>query len=57
MPEAIYLEVSEKTETAKKAGRRGSVSRMLKILGVSHSGHLAWLHRVPSDTEKTLRNC
>ena len=41
MTEAIYLEVSEKTETAKKVGRRVSVSGMLKFLGVSHSGYLA----------------
>ena len=33
MTEAIYLEVSEKTEAAKKAGRRVSVSGMLKFLG------------------------
>lgn len=52
MTEAIYLEVSEKTEAAKKAGRRVSVSGMLKFLGVSRSGYLAWLHNVPSDTEK-----
>ena len=52
MTEAIYLEVSEKTEAAKKAGRRVSVSGMLKFLGVSRSGYCAWLHRVPSDTEK-----
>ena len=52
MTEAIYLEVSEKTEAAKKAGRRVSVSAMLKFLGVSRSGYLAWLHHVPSDTEK-----
>ena len=44
--------MSEKTETAKKAGRRVSVSGMLKFLGVSRSGYLAWLHHVPSDTEK-----
>ena len=48
----IYLEVSEKTEAAQKAGRRFSVSGMLKFLGVSRSGYRAWLHRVPSDTEK-----
>ena len=47
MTEAIYLEVSEKTEAAKKAGRRVSVSGMLKFLGVSRSGYLAWLHHVP----------
>ena len=52
MTEAIYLEVSEKTEAAKKAGRRVSVSGMLKFSGVSRSGYLAWLHHVPSDTEK-----
>ncbi len=52
MTEAIYLEVSEKTETTQKAGRRVSVSGMLKFLGVSRSGYSAWLHRVPSDTEK-----
>ena len=50
--QAIYLEVSEKTEAAQKAGRRFSVSGMLKFLGVSRSGYRAWLHRVPSDTEK-----
>ena len=52
MTEAIYLEVTEKTEAAQKAGRRVSVSGMLKFLGVSRSGYLAWLHHVPSDTEK-----
>ena len=34
------LKVSEKTEAAKKAGRRVSVSGMLKFLGVSRSGYL-----------------
>ena len=52
MTEVIYLKVSEKTEVAKNAGRRVSVSGMLKFLGVSRSGYHAWLHRVPSDTEK-----
>ena len=52
MTEAIYLEVSENTEAAQKAGRRVSVSEMLKFLGVSRSRYLAWLHHVPSDTEK-----
>ncbi len=32
MTEAIYLEVTEKAETAHKAKRRVSVSGMLKIL-------------------------
>ena len=54
MTEAIYLEVSEKTEAAKKRLDAGvSVSGMLKFLGVSRSGYLVWLHHVPSDTEKT----
>ena len=34
MTEAIYLEVSEKTEAAKKAGRRVSVSGMLKSISL-----------------------
>ena len=46
MTDAIYLEMSEKTKAAKKAGRRVSVSGMLKFSGVSRSGYLAWLHHV-----------
>ena len=46
MTDAIYLEVSEKTEVAKKAGRQVSVSGKLKISGVSRLGYLAWLHHV-----------
>lgn len=45
MTEAIYLEVSEKTETDKSEKRRVSVSGMLKYLGVSQSGYLVWLNR------------
>lgn len=52
MTETIYLEVSKKTETAKSEQRRGSVSGMLKFLGVSRSGYRAWLNRVPSDKQK-----
>ena len=52
MTEAIYLEVSEKTDAAKSKHRRVSVSGMLKYLGVSRSGYHAWLNRVPSDTQK-----
>lgn len=52
MTEAIYLEVSEMAEAANKAGRRVSVSGMLKHLGVSRSGYHAWLKRVPSNTER-----
>ena len=43
MTEAIYLEVTEKAETAHKAGHRVSVSGMLKYLGVSRSGYRAWV--------------
>ena len=52
MTEAIYLEVAEKAEAARKAKRRVSVSGMLKILGVSRSGYRAWLKHVPSNAEK-----
>ena len=52
MTEAIYLEITEMAETAHKAGRRVSVSGMLRQLGVSRSGYRAWLKRVPSNTEK-----
>lgn len=50
--EAIYLEVSEETEAARKQNCRGSVSRILKYLGVSRSGYRSYLNRTPSDTEK-----
>jgi transposase InsO family protein len=56
MTEAIYFEVSEKTEAAKKQHRRVSVSGMLNFLGVSRSGYRAWLKRVPSNTKKR-REC
>ena len=52
MTEAIYLEVTEKAEAARKVKRRVSVSGMLKILGVSRSGYRAWLKHVPSNAEK-----
>lgn len=52
MTETIYLEVTEKAETARKAKRRVSVSGMLKYLGVSRSGYHAWLKHVPSNAEK-----
>ena len=52
MTEAVYLEVAENTEAAHKAKRRGSVSGMLKHLGVSRSGYRAWLKHVPSNTEQ-----
>lgn len=52
MTEAIYLEVTEKAEAARKDKRRVSVSGMLKILGVSRSGYNAWLKHVPSNAKK-----
>lgn len=52
MTEAIYLEVTEKAEAARKVKRRVSVSGMLKILGVSRSGYSAWLKHAPSNAEK-----
>ena len=52
MTQAIYLEVSEMAETARKAGRQVSVSGMLKHLGVSRSGYHAWLKHVPSNMEQ-----
>lgn len=42
----------EKTESAKKAERRVSVSGMLKILGVACSEYHYWLCHVSSNTEK-----
>lgn len=53
--EAIYLEVSEKTEAVPKAGRRGSVFGVLKFLGVSRLGYHAWFHHIPSDTESVVK--
>lgn len=52
---SVYPGVSEKTEAAKKAGRRVSVSGMLKFSGASRSGCHARLRHVPSDTEKRRR--
>ncbi|WP_230973556.1 hypothetical protein [Anaerostipes faecalis] len=52
MTEAIDLEVTEKAETAHKAGRRVSVSGILKYLGVSRSGYRAWLKHVPLNAEQ-----
>ena len=52
MTEAIYLEVTEKTEAAHKAKRQVSVSGMLNHLGVSRSGYRAWLKHVPSNMEQ-----
>ncbi|MDF2544686.1 MAG: family transposase [Herbinix sp.] len=52
MTEAIYLEVSEKTEAAMNEKRPVSVSGMLKILGVSRSGYRAWQKRMPSNVQK-----
>lgn len=46
------MEVSEKTEAAKKAKRHVSVTGMLKSLGVSRSGYNAWIKRIPSNMQQ-----
>lgn len=51
MTEAIYLEVAKKGEEFKDK-RRVSVTGMLRFLGVSRSGYLAWLHRLPCNQQK-----
>jgi len=56
MTKAIYFEVAKRAETSKKSERRVSFSRMLKLLGVSWSGYLAWLKRVLSYTEKRRKD-
>ncbi|WP_196607050.1 IS3 family transposase [Pectinatus frisingensis] len=45
---SIYCEVSKKAVTTQKRRRHVSVTGMLAVLGVSRSGYLAWLKRVPS---------
>lgn len=52
MTEAIYEEVSAKTEKATVQHRRISVCGMLKYLDVSRSGYRFWLHRKPSRQEQ-----
>ena len=52
MTEAIYKEVSVKTEKAKEQHRRISVCGMLKYLDVSRSGYRAWQRREPSEQQK-----
>jgi len=52
MTEAIYEEISVKTERAKEQHRRISVYGMLKYLDVSRSGYRAWQHREPSEQQK-----
>lgn len=52
MTEAVYSEVSAKTEAVHKVKRRASVSGMLKISGVSRSGYYSWLHRSVSNFQQ-----
>ena len=52
MTEAIYLEVSEKTEAAKKAGRPGFRLRNVEILRCLTFRISRMAPSVPSDTEK-----
>ena len=52
MTEAIYEEVSAKTEKATVQHRRISVFGMMKYLDVSCSDYRFWLHRKPSRQEQ-----
>jgi putative transposase len=54
MTEAIYLEVAKKCEEL-EGKRLVSVTGMLRFLGVSRSGYLSWLHRLPSNQQKRKR--
>lgn len=51
MTETIYEEVS-KRETSQRKKRRVSVGGMLKYLGVSKSGYIAWKKHIPSNKQK-----
>lgn len=53
MTEALFLETARYEEQVLEEGkRRPNVSGVLKILGVSRSGYLAWKNRLPSNREK-----
>ena len=53
MTKAIYATISEYVDELMSLPekRRFSVSGVLKRLGVSRSGYLAWKKHIPSDTE------
>ena len=53
MTEALFLETARYEEQLLEEGkRRPNVSGVLRILGVSRSGYLAWKNRLPSNQEK-----
>lgn len=53
MTEALFLETARYEEQILEEGkRRPNVSGVLRILGVSRSGYLAWKNRLPSNREK-----
>lgn len=53
MTEALFLETARYEEQLLEEGkRRPNVSGVLRILGVSRSGYLAWKKRLPSNQEK-----
>jgi len=52
MTEALYIEVTAKADASRKEHRRVSVSGMLKVLSLSRTGYRAWLHHIPTDSQK-----
>jgi len=53
MTEALFLETARYEEQLLEEGkRRPNVCGVLRILGVSRSGYLAWKKRLPSNREK-----
>ena len=52
MTEALFLETAKREQQLQEEGiRRLNVSGVLRILGVSRNGYLAWKKRLPSDQE------
>lgn len=53
MTEALFIETAAKEKLLKEQGkRRLNVSGVLRKLGVSRSGYLSWVNRLPSDQQK-----
>ena len=53
MTEALFMETAHyEVQLQEQEKRRLNVSGVLKILGVSRSGYLAWKQRLPSNREK-----
>ena len=52
MTEALFLETAQREQQLQEEGeRRLNVSGVLRILGVSRSGYLAWKKHLPSSQE------